>query len=148
MLEFLKNLDVKILCSFIAIIGSLGGVIIGGFLTAIFAFMNNRINYNMEESRYFKRKKEETYIEMEDLITDYCAHLPEMTKTHAIPVELRTRYNNIRSKALIYAKKKISDKFYEILNKIMLDTTSIYKIDKEKIDDLTYEIKKDLGIKD
>lgn len=147
-IELIKNLDVKILCSFIAIVGSLSGVIIGAFLTAIFASINNLISYNMDENRYFKRKKEETYLEMEDLITDYCAHLPEMKKINTINRELREKYNNIRSKAHIYAKKKISDQFYKILNQIMTEAIVLDNLDVKEWDKLSHYIKQDLNIKD
>lgn len=148
MIEFLKNLDVKILCALIGIIGSLMGVIIGAILSSVLTMLVDWLKFCRDENIYYKRKKEETYVEMEDLITDYCAHISEIKKINTINKELREKYNHIRTKAHIYAKKNIADKFYNLLNNIMLEAQGIKDVDVDEWDKLTCDIKKDLGIKD
>ena len=143
MLEVLKNLDVKVLCALITLIGSLGGVIIGALISCGTTFFLDCIKSKREEKLHYKRKREETYIEMQDFITDLNAHWNELKKNF-LNNDLRLKYNALRSKAHTYCKKEIVDYFYEIANDLM--TGKIEDNIQERMDNFISMIKRDLKI--
>lgn len=140
LIEILQKLDIQILTALIAFIG----VIIGAIISSITTFFLDWLKFNRDEKAYYKRKKEEAYIEMQDLIADYYAHIDEMKKTNTINKELRIRYNNIRSKSHIYVDKKISEKFYDVINSVIGEVVGKEQFKQDEWDKLTEDMRKDL----
>lgn len=93
-------------------------IIIGALISCGTTFFLDWIKCNREEKLHYKRKREETYIEMQDYITDLNAHWNEL-KNNVLSVDLRLKYNALRSKAHTYCKKEIVDYFYGIANDLM-----------------------------
>ena len=88
----------------IALIGFIG-TLIGAFVSCGTTFLLDLIKCNREEKTYYKRKREETYIEMQDFLTELNAHWHEL-RVHNISNTIRIAYNSLRGKAHIYAKKE------------------------------------------
>ncbi len=120
-------------------------VLLGAIISCGTTWFLDFIKSNRDEKLHYKRKREETYLEMQDLLVDYFAHWNEV-KVGRINQDLRIRYNNLRSKAHIYAKKEITDAFYDIANNIM--SGEIQEDYAERNDRLIQMIKDDLKIED
>ena len=142
--EYIKNLDIRLL---VALIGFVG-VLIGAFISCFTTFCLDWIKFNREEKIYYKRKKEETYIEMLDIITNYCANLNYMKKTKSLGLERRREFNAIRTKASLYANKKIADDFYNLMATLFDEILGNGSFNDKKRQELTDNIKKDLKIED
>lgn len=93
-------------------------IIIGALISCGTTFLLDCIKFNREEKIYYKRKKEEAYLEMQDFITDLTAHWKEL-KSNYLSNELRLKYNALRSKAHLYGKKETVDIFYELATDLM-----------------------------
>lgn len=63
------NTNIQI--SLISILGTLGGVIIGGVLTTVSTVLIDHLKSNRDEKIYKIRKKEETYLELIKLLGSY-----------------------------------------------------------------------------
>ena len=142
--EYIKNLDIRLL---VALIGFVG-VLIGAFISCFTTFCLDWIKFNREEKIYYKRKKEETYIRMLDIITNNLACLESMKKTKIWEVERKREINAFKSKADLYAKKKIADDFYNILSNMLGEAIGDETFDKSKVDKLVEDIRKDLNFED
>ena len=93
-------------------------VLIGAIISCGTTFFLDWIKCGREEKIYYQRKREETYIEMQDSITDLNAHWNEV-KNKFLNNDLRLKYNALRSKSHTYCKKEIVDYFYEIASDLM-----------------------------
>lgn len=138
---YIKNLDIRLL---VALIGFVG-VLIGAFISCFTTFCLDWIKFNREEKIYYKRKKEETYIEMQKFITDCMGHWHEVKNGH-ICGELRIKYNNLRPNAHIYANQTITDEFYDLASDMM--TGKNKETYDERNNHLIDAIRKDLKIED
>lgn len=120
-------------------------VLLGAFISCATTWLLDWLRCNREEKIHHKRMKEEVYVEMQDFVVECCAHWRDI-KTGRLSNDIRIRYNNIRSKAHIYGKKEIVDKFYDIADDMMHGKNT------EELgngnDELIKMIQKDLNIKD
>ncbi len=119
-------------------------VLLGALISCGTTLFLEWLRYRREEKLYYKRKKEEAYIEMQDFLVDCCAHWNEL-KTGYVSVDIRLKYNSIRTKAHIYAKRDITDEFYDIANSLM---TGKREHCNDRNDKLIAMIKEDLKIED
>lgn len=120
-------------------------VLLGALISCGTTFFLDLIKCNREEKLYYKRKREETYIEMQDYITDLNAHWNEL-KNKFLNNDLRLKYNALRSKAHTYCKKEIVNYFYEIANDLM---TGNRKDDlQDRMDNFINMVRQDLKIED
>lgn len=128
-----------------SIIGLIG-VVIGALISQLGDF----IKFKRDKQLYLLRKKEETYIEMQDALTKFQEKLPYLKGTNKFPKELRIVFNSVRTKATTYASKKICDNFYELItNHFLAEVIGTGKeIDSNKVDKFIGDIRKELGIKD
>lgn len=120
-------------------------IIIGALISSGTTWFLDWIKCNREEKLYYKRKREETYIEMQDYITDLNAHWAEL-KNKYLSNELRLKFNALRGKAHIYGKKEITDLFYDIASDLMTGKKETNY--QERNDTLLNMIKQDLTIED
>ena len=124
------------------------GVIIGCFLTWLFTVFTEKQRFNREKEFYFLKRKEETYIEMQELITDFIAKMSELKGTRVFPIDLRIKYNSIKAKAETFADEEVKEAFYDLINKEFMDCicdSKDYSYDKvSKFFELP---KKSLGVK-
>lgn len=90
------------------------GAVISCGTTAFLDF----VRHNRDEKSYYKRKKEEVYLEMQDFITDLNAHWKEL-RVSQVNNDIRNKYNALRAKAHIYGKKETVDVFYDLANDLM-----------------------------
>ena len=79
----------------VALIG-LFGALLGGLISCGTTFFVEWKKCNHEEKLYYKRKKEETYIEMQDFLTELNAHWHEL-RVHNISDTIRIGYNSLRN---------------------------------------------------
>lgn len=120
-------------------------ILLGALISCGTTWFLDLIKFNREEKLYFKRKREETYLEMQDFITDLNAHWNEL-KNKFLNNDLRLKYNALRSKAHTYCKKEIVNYFYGIANDLM---TGNRKDDlQERMDNFINMIRSDLKIED
>ena len=120
-------------------------ILLGALISCGTTWFLDLIKFNREEKLYFKRKREETYLEMQDFITDLNAHWNEL-KNKFLNNDLRLKYNALRSKTHTYCKKEIVDYFYERANDLM---TGNRKDDlQERMDNFINMIRSDLKIED
>ena len=120
-------------------------IILGALISCGTTFFLDLIKCGREEKIYYKRKREETYIEMQDFLTDLNAHWAELKK-HLLNNDLRLKYNALRSKAHTYCKKEIVDYFYDIANDLM--TGEIGNDLQERVDNFIGMIRQDLKIEE
>ncbi len=114
-------------------------VLLGALISCGTTLFLEWLRYRREEKLYYKRKKEEAYVEMQDFLVDCCAHWNEL-KTGYVSVDIRLKYNSIRTKAHIYAKRDITDEFYDIANSLMTGKRDNYS---DRNDALIVMIKED-----
>lgn len=120
-------------------------VLLGAIISCGTTWFLDFLRYRREEKIYYKRKKEETYIKMQKLITDFMGRWNEVKQGH-ICKELRIKYNDIRPEAHIYANQSITDEFYNFVNDLL---KGVNKDGYNKRNDFLIEaIRKDLKIKD
>ena len=120
-------------------------ILLGALISCGTTWFLDLIKFNREEKLYFKRKREETYLEMQDFITDLNAHWNEL-KNKFLNNDLRLKYNALRSKTHTYCKKEIVDYFYGRANDLM---TGNRKDDlQERMDNFINMIRSDLKIED
>ena len=120
-------------------------VLLGALISCGTTWFLELLRYRREEKLYYKRKKEEAYIEMQDFLVDCCAHWNEL-KTGYVSVDIRLKYNSIRTKAHIYSKKEIVDEFYSLAIELITGKRSDNYSDRN--DALIVMIKEDLKIED
>ena len=120
-------------------------VLLGALISCGTTMFLDWIKFNREERIHHKRKREEVYIEMQDFIVSCCAHW-DYLKIGQVDIETRIKYNNLRTKAHIYGKKEIVDKFYNIANEMMTGK-NIDGLNGSN-DDLIKMIQEDLNIKE
>ena len=120
-------------------------VLLGALISCGTTWLLDWLRCNREEKIHHKRMKEEVYVDMQDFVVECCSHWKDI-RTGRLSNDIRIRYNNIRSKAHIYGKKEIVDKFYDIANNMMhgKDADNL----SECNDELIRMIQKDLNIKD
>ena len=120
-------------------------VLLGAIISCGTTWFLDFLRYKREERNYYKRKKEETYIEMQKFITDCMGHWHEVRNGH-ICGELRIKYNNLRPNAHIYANQTITDEFYDLASDMM--TGKNKDTYNERNNHLINSIRKDLKIED
>lgn len=120
-------------------------VLLGALISCFTTWLLDWLRSNREEKIHHKRKKEQVYIEMQDFIVECCSHWKDI-KTGRLSNDIRIKYNNIRSKAHIFGKKDVVDKFYDITQDLMKGKNDdcLNKCN----DDLIKMIQNDLNIKD
>jgi hypothetical protein len=120
-------------------------IIVGALISCGTTFFLDWIKCTREEKRYYKRKREETYVEMQDYITDLNAHWAEV-KNNYLSTELRLKYNALRSKSHIYGKKDITELFYGLTSDLMAGKRECNY--QERNEQLINMIKQDLKIEE
>ena len=120
-------------------------VLLGAIISCGTTWFLDFLRYKREERNYYKRKKEETYIEMQKFITDCMGYWHEVRNGH-ICGELRIKYNNLRPNAHIYANQTITDEFYDLASDMM--TGKNKDTYNERNNHLIDSIRKDLKIED
>lgn len=141
-IEYLKNMDIRLL---VALIGFVG-VLIGAFISCFTTVCLEWIKFCREEKIYYKRKKEETY-------SSICSIIYKLTGSegHYIKDSNReTFYEQIMDLVVcleIYASRKVYDFFVKKVIK-ELNKENNYYISNETLTNFINLIKEDLKIKD
>lgn len=130
-----------------AVIGATG-VIIGVLITSIITGISDAIKYNREEEIYYKRKREETYLEMLENID--AVHNYIISKSFQLEdnMDIKGTTNNLRAKANLYVKKQIADTYYRLMSNLYEDNHGKNGFTFAKWDKLVSDIRNDLNIKD
>ncbi len=135
-MEFIKNPQI------IGAIIAFSGVIVGAIATGIITLLSDIIKFNRDETIYYKRKREEIYLEMQKFIIE-CESITN--SSDHINVE---KFNDINAKAKIYLKHDVSVEFYSLISN-MFDTIAKDRcFSKEACKKFTKQIRKDLKIED
>ena len=124
----------------------LTGVIIG----ALISQLGDLIKFNRDKKLHLLRKREETYIEMQEALTKFQEKLPYLKGTKQFPKELRLVFNSVRAKTTTYASEKVCNDFYDLITKHFIGEVVCdgKEMDSDKVDKLIEEIRKELGIKE
>lgn len=130
-------------------VGSLLGVIIGCILTWISNIITDSQKFKREKDFYFLKKKEETYVEMCDVVTELYACSKDLKGTKVFPINLRLKYNSIKVKAEMYADKDVTEAFYDFANNDFVESCLFNgnDISLEKFNKVFELSKKSLGVK-
>lgn len=119
------------------------GVIIGAVLTAGFTWFIEYLRAKRDEELYVKRKREEVYLKLLDLLNEYIElHNDNKTPNDVEMKEFWVRYKQLRPAVKVYASQHIEEWFLESLNE------TFYGAIKGQVNGLAKEIRKELGIKD
>lgn len=119
------------------------GVIIGAVLTAGFTWFIEYLRAKRDEKLYVKRKREEVYLKLLDLLNEYIElHNDNKTPNDVEMKEFWVRYKQLRPAVKVYASQHIEEWFLESLNE------TFYGAIKGQVNSLAKEIRKELGIKD
>ena len=119
------------------------GIIIGAVLTAGFTWFIEYLRAKRDEKLYVKRKREEVYLKLLDLLNEYIElHNDNKTPNDVEIKEFWVRYKQLRPAVKVYASQHIEEWFLESLNE------TFYGAIKGQVNGLAKEIRKELGIKD
>ena len=119
------------------------GVIIGAVLTAGFTWFIEYLRAKREKKLYLKKKREEVYLKLLDLLSEY-TELHRDNKTHS-DIEIKDfweKHKKLRPEVKVYASQHIEEWFSESLKE------AFYGITEGQVNSLAKEIRKELGIKD
>ena len=143
--EYLKNLDIRLL---VALIGFVG-VLIGAFISCFTTFCLDWIKFNREEKIYYKRKRENAIFKSINFLIELTANLSTMKQNKKVPDEKRIVYNSLLSELTLYANKKIELLFCELVLELIHDVeNSTNNFEYKKVYKYTKIAKKNLGIED
>ncbi len=123
---------------------SLVGVLVGSIITTLFTWFLDYLKNGREEKGYFRRRKEEVYVQALDLFM-------------AIPIDsnwgqsdlsenVKKRMFGLCPMINFYASEKIKDKYFRILNEILSYQFDVERLN-EDINVLVESMKKDIGRK-
>ena len=119
------------------------GVIIGAALTAGFTWLIEYLRAKREEKLYIKRKREEVYLKLLDLLSEYIElHNDNKAPNDVEMKEFWVRYKQLRPAVKVYASQHIKEWFLESLDEAFKGGI------KGQVNGLAKEIRKELGIKD
>lgn len=144
-IEFMKNLDAKILCAIIALISSIIGTILGAFLTFIFNILNEIIKRNRDHIVHIRDVKENIYQKC-------CELLDKVTLLDKNNVINNTEYYermvdnfiSISVQMKLFAPRHIFEKFLELVKEF----SDNKDISNEKEKDFINILRKDLKIEE
>lgn len=134
---------------------TLQGVIVGSVITAGFTYLLESLRFSREEKLYFKRKKEETYLEMQDVVTELLTNILIICKNKKIADEITDKTNRVRSKVDLYCEQEVADEYKEIIKEFIGITLAEMKVSPmdfvtklgNRPNELIANMKEDLGIK-
>ena len=144
-IEFMKNLDAKILCAIIALISSIIGTILGAFLTFIFNILNEIIKRNRDHIVHIRDVKENIYQKC-------CELLDKVTLLDKNNVINNTEYYermvdnfiSISVQMKLFAPRHIFENFVELVKEF----SDNKDISNEKEKDFINILRKDLKIEE
>ena len=129
------------------------GVFIGWVLNLIQSYFQNK----RDDEVYLKRKREETYIKVLDVLmrSDKCYREQYIEEKEY--EEYKRLFNDLQSLMLVYASTNIYNEYYKLCGEICDTYEGIKKknkreklqyINAEKVENFASKIRKELGIKD
>lgn len=123
-------------------------VLLGAFISCATTWLLDWLKSEREEKAYYRKKKEETYLEMIDNIDTFiCADIAQRFQLDNA-TKLSEIGNDIRAKAKLYAKKEIASEYYRLMRDLIEDNKGGDGFTFAKWDMLVSDIKEDLNIKE
>lgn len=123
-------------------------IIIGALISCGTTCFLDWLKFGREEKVYYRRKREETYLEMIDNIDTFiCADIAQHFQLDNA-TKLSEIGNDIRAKAKLYAKKEIASEYYSLMRDLIEDNKGGDGFTFAKWDKLVSDIKEDLNIKE
>lgn len=123
-------------------------IIIGALISCGTTCFLDWLKFGREEKVYYRRKREETYLEMIDNIDTFiCADIAQHFQLDNA-TKLSEIGNDIRAKAKLYAKKEIASEYYRLMRDLIEDNKGGDGFTFAKWDKLVSDIKEDLNIKE
>lgn len=123
-------------------------VLLGAFISCGTTWLLDWLKSEREEKAYYRKKKEETYLEMiENIDTFICADIIQRFQPDNA-TNLSEIGNDIRAKAKLYAKKEIASEYYRLMRDLIEDNKGGDGFTFAKWDKLVSDIKEDLNIKE
>ena len=121
-------------------------VLLGAFISCGTTWLLDWLKSEREEKAYYRKKKEETYLEMiENIDTFICADIIQRFQPdHA--TNLSEIGNDLRAKSKLYAKKEIASEYYRLMRDLIEDNKGGDGFTFAKWDKLVSDIKEDLNI--
>lgn len=123
-------------------------VLLGALISCGTTWFLDWLKSGREEKAYYRRKKEETYLEMlENIDAVFGATISKHFQLED-NIETKTTTNSLRARASLYVKKQIADDYYSLMNNLYEDNNGKNGFTFAKWDKLISDIRKDLNIKD
>lgn len=133
------------------------GVLLGGAITAGFTWFLDYLRSKREEIIHLKRKREETYLNVCDVLMRLDKCYREKYIDEKEYEEYKRLFNDLQSLMLVYASSKIYKEYYKLCAEICNTYEGIKKkkkreklqyINADKVESFAALIRKELGIKD
>lgn len=121
---------------------------LGCFLTAGFTWFIEWRKSEKDNEIHIRENRENTYLEVLDVLMlcdKYCRSKKDLNK-------YRNKFNNLQAKMMLYAPKRIYDKYYKLINEINMsyekskDKNLTSNENSDKIEKFSNELRKNLNI--
>lgn len=123
-------------------------VLLGAFISCGTTCFLDWLKFCREEKAYYRRKREETYLEMLESIDDI---FDVRISKHFQPdkqVDIKESSANFSARIRLYCKKDIADYYHRLMTKLIEDNKGGDGFTFAKWDKLVSDIKEDLNIKE
>lgn len=112
------------------------GVIIGGFVGLLSGVVTQSIKLNYDQKKINYAKKEDTYLQVLDIITEYRTELSKSTNDKVwVPHEMSRKVNRMYSLMIIHSTDEIHDEFVDLIADIIASNTISYVEKADSIND-------------
>lgn len=99
----------------IASLVAAGGVVVGALITLVGLGIQSWLQSRRERKLHIMRKREELYIEACQVLMEH----DKYRRNHQWPKKCKDMFNELQGQMLIYASKKIYDKYYKLDSEIL-----------------------------
>lgn len=130
-----------------------GGIAIGSLITIGGLVCQSRLQFAREQKQHIMRKREELYLKACEVLMEHDKYCSQ----HNFNKYCKKKFNEIQAMMLIYASRKIYDRYYALDGEITTSYNGITNEDKiekianmnaDKVEDFASKMRKELKLKD
>lgn len=123
-------------------------VLLGALISCGTTWFLDWLKFDREEKTYYRRKREETYLEMlENIDAVFNATISKHFQIEN-NIDTKKTTNSLRAKAKLYVKKQVADNYHSLMANLYEDNNGENGFTFTKWDRLVSDIRNDLNIKD
>lgn len=123
-------------------------VLLGALISCGTTWFLDWLKFGRENDVYYRKKREETYLEMLEVIENVFTFVTFKQINCTPDMDLKKTTDSLSAKAKLYVKKQIADDYHKLMTDLYENNKGEKGFTFSKWEKLVSDIRKDLNIKD